>query len=475
MLNRRRHGVRVLGYFAIELLVLVAAFFVGYWLRLKTAPWWGHQTLEPVQAYLWLLPSMLASWSVFLWVFSSYDRFRSRRLPFHVLSAGASSLFGAVILFALVTLLKRYEINRSLIGVIGVTAFAGLVSTRAVFSMFLSHYTRQGYDRHYVVISGTQPESLALAEYLEAFPGAVFQVRGFVSDEPGSAGKDAGRWKVLGATSDLPAIVSKMPVDEIYLLPSSGSLEANLDLIRSCESMGVSVHLRLAPFEKTISRLELVEAAGGDYLRFTTAPRSGVGLAAKRILDVVGALLLLALLSPLLLLTALLVRLTSRGAAIFRQERAGMNGRTFTLYKFRTMVDGAEKDRAQLEGRNEMDGPVFKIKEDPRITGLGKFLRKSSIDELPQLWNVVKGDMSLVGPRPLPTYEVEKFEPWQRRRMSMRPGITCLWQVLGRNRVTSFTEWMRLDLEYVDRWSLALDLNILLKTVPAVLGARGAY
>ena len=474
MLNRRRHGVRVAGYYAVELLILSAAFFVGYWIRSKTNAWWGHG-LDPLGNYLWLLPSMLVAWSIFLWTFNSYDQFRSRSLRFHAMSVGASSFCGALVLFALVTLLKRYEINRSLIGAVGVTAFAGLFASRGVLSMFLTHYTRQGYDRHYVIIAGTHPEAVSLAEYLEAFSGGVFQVRGFVSEDPAAAGREAGRWKILGATSELPAIASRMPVDEIYLLPPSGPLEQTLDLIRQCESMGISVHLRLAPFEKTISRLELVEAAGGDYLRFTTAPRSGAGLAAKRMLDVVGAFLLLVLLSPLLLVTALLVRLTSRGPAIFRQERAGMNGRTFTLYKFRTMVEGAEKDRAQLEGQNEMDGPVFKIKSDPRITGLGKVLRKSSIDELPQLWNVVKGDMSLVGPRPLPTYEVEKFEPWQRRRMSMRPGITCLWQVMGRNRVTSFAEWMRLDLEYVDRWSLALDLNILLKTVPAVLGARGAY
>jgi exopolysaccharide biosynthesis polyprenyl glycosylphosphotransferase len=264
-------------------------------------------------------------------------------------------------------------------------------------------------------------------------------------------------------------------VDEVFLLPTEGPLEGHLDLIRQCETMGTSIHLRLAPFEKTISRLELVEAAGGDYLRFTTAPKSDLGLLAKRLLDLAAALILLLLLSPLLLLVAILVKLTSRGPVVFSQDRAGMNGRIFTLYKIRTMVQGAEKDRQKLEGKNEMDGPVFKIKEDPRITGLGKFLRKTSIDELPQLWNVVKGDMSLVGPRPLPTYEVEKFEPWQRRRMSMRPGITCLWQVSGRNQVTKFEDWMRLDLEYVDRWSLALDAKILLRTIPAVLGARGAY
>jgi exopolysaccharide biosynthesis polyprenyl glycosylphosphotransferase len=208
---------------------------------------------------------------------------------------------------------------------------------------------------------------------------------------------------------------------------------------------------------------------------FSTTPRNVLQLGLKRLLDVTASLIVLLLLSPLLALVALLVKLTSSGPVIFRQERAGMSGRGFTLYKFRTMRQGAELERAALESKNEMDGPVFKIKEDPRVTGLGKFLRKTSIDELPQLWNVLKGDMSLVGPRPLPVYEVEKFERWQRRRMTMRPGITCLWQVMGRNRVTDFAEWMKLDLDYVDRWSLGLDVKILLKTVPAVLGGRGAY
>jgi len=475
MLNRRRHGVRVLGYFAVELLVLTAMFFAGYWLRWRTGSLWGTHSLEPLRSALWLLPPMLIAWSVFFWLFNSYDHFRSRGVMLHALHAAGASFFGVLVLFALVTLLKRYEVNRSMIGVIGVAAFAGLLGTRIVLSLFLSHYTRQGYDRHYVIIGGTHPEAVALGEYLEEFPGAVFQVRGLVSDDPAETGKEVGRWKVLGVTSDLPAISSRMPVDEIYLLPLEGPLEKSLALIRECESMGISVHLRLGAFEKTISRLELAEAAGGEYLRFTTAPPSDAGLVAKRAFDVVAAFLLLVLLSPVLLLTALLVRLTSRGPAVFRQERSGMNGRPFTLYKFRTMAEGAEKDRATLESKNEMDGPVFKIRKDPRITPLGKVLRKTSIDELPQLWNVVKGDMSLVGPRPLPTYEVEKFEPWQRRRMTMRPGITCLWQVMGRNRVTSFAEWMKLDLEYVDRWSFTLDLKILLKTVPAVLGARGAY
>ncbi len=475
MLNRRRHATRVFAYFLAELVVVAACFFVGYWVRRRMDGFW-HMPVDPVTTYLWLLPASLPIWSALLWFPNTYDGFRSRSVPIHVFTAGVTCALGVLVLFALVTLFKSGQtVNRSLIGTIGVCSFMGLALTRLTARMFLSHYTQKGYDRHYVLVGGTGDDAIQLAQTLEEQRGAVFQVRGFVSERPGEDGRELGRWKVIGSYSDVPAIASKMPVDEVFLLPSSGPLEGQLDLIRQCEAMGVSVHLRLSPFEKTISRLELVEAAGWDYLRFTTAPRSDAALLAKRILDFIVASLVLLAISPILLLMMLLVKLSSKGPAIFRQERAGMNGRLFTLYKLRTMVAGAEKDRAKLEEKNELDGPAFKIKDDPRVTGLGKFLRKTSIDELPQLWTVLKGDLSLVGPRPRPAYEVEKFEPWQRRRMSMRPGITCIWQVSGRNNVISFADWMKLDLEYVDRWSLGLDLKILLRTIPAVLRARGAY
>jgi exopolysaccharide biosynthesis polyprenyl glycosylphosphotransferase len=475
MLNRRRHRIRVAAYFVAELLVVAASGVLACLVRQRTAAWWS-QSLGPLPQELWLLPVAVAVLGALFWIQNTYEGFRSRSLLLHGFFTAAAAVLGMLALFAIVAIVKRGEVtNRSLIGIFGVTSFGCLLLTRSLALWFLAHYTQKGYDRHYVVIGSTEGEGLSLAETLEEVRGGVYQVRGLVAEDPSRTGTEVGRWKVLGGFEDLPSIASRMPIDEVYLLPSSGPLEKYLDLIRRCEAMGMTLHLRLAPFEKTISRLELAEVGGGDYLRFTTAPRSSSALFAKRLLDVVGSSVLLVILSPLILLIAVLVKLTSRGPAIFRQDRAGMNGRTFTLYKFRTMVEGAEKDRAGLEAQNEMEGPVFKIKEDPRITGLGRFLRKMSIDELPQLWNVVKGDMSLVGPRPLPTYEVDKFEPWQRRRMTMRPGITCLWQVSGRNKLTTFAEWMRLDLEYVDRWSLGLDLKILLRTIPAVLGGRGAY
>jgi exopolysaccharide biosynthesis polyprenyl glycosylphosphotransferase len=213
---------------------------------------------------------------------------------------------------------------------------------------------------------------------------------------------------------------------------------------------------------------------GGYYIASFTGAGEGWPLAIKRSLDVAVSTVLLMLLLPLLLAVAIAIKLTSKGPVLFLQERIGLNKRRFNIYKFRTMIPNAEKLMRELEGRNEVSGPVFKIKNDPRITPIGRFLRRSSIDELPQLMNVLKGDMSLVGPRPLPVRDYEGFSAdWQRRRFSVRPGITCLWQVNGRSTV-SFDQWMMLDLKYMDEWSLWLDLKILAKTVPAVLKGAGA-
>jgi exopolysaccharide biosynthesis polyprenyl glycosylphosphotransferase len=178
--------------------------------------------------------------------------------------------------------------------------------------------------------------------------------------------------------------------------------------------------------------------------------------------------------SPIKVIAAVLIKLTSPGPVLFKQERCGLNGRLFTMYKFRSMVDNAEQLRFELETLNEMQGPVFKSSRDPRITKIGKFIRRFSIDEFPQIYNVLRGDMSLVGPRPPLPQEVSRYQHWQRRRLSMKPGITCLWQISGRNQVTSFEDWMKLDLTYIDNWSLLLDLKILLKTIPVVLMGRGA-
>ena len=246
-------------------------------------------------------------------------------------------------------------------------------------------------------------------------------------------------------------------------------------VIRACELEGVEVWLIADFFSTEISRTSLDELLGRPLLIFRTTPEAGWQVLVKQFMDFLGSFGLLVLLAPLFALIAVAIKLAMPGPVFFRQQRSGMSGAPFTLYKFRTMVTNAEQVKHELAAMNEMTGPVFKITNDPRVTPLGKFLRKYSFDELPQLLNVLRGEMSLVGPRPLPVDEVKRFENLaHRRRLSVKPGLTCLWQVSGRNQISDFKDWVRLDLEYIDNWSLWLDLKILILTLPAVLRGTGA-
>jgi exopolysaccharide biosynthesis polyprenyl glycosylphosphotransferase len=247
--------------------------------------------------------------------------------------------------------------------------------------------------------------------------------------------------------------------------------------IRACELEGVEAWLVADFFKTQISRTSLDDFFGRPILVFRTTPEASWQSVLKQVIDFGGALILLVLLFviPVLPVVALLIKLTSPGPILFRQKRSGLNGRPFTIYKFRTMVTNAEQRQHELAAMNEMSGPVFKVSNDPRITPIGRILRKFSIDEFPQLFNVLRGEMSLVGPRPLPVDEVKRFNDFaHRRRLSVKPGLTCLWQVSGRNNVKDFKDWVRLDLEYIDNWSLWLDLKILWWTVPTVLAGTGA-
>ena len=232
----------------------------------------------------------------------------------------------------------------------------------------------------------------------------------------------------------------------------------------------------VADFFKTqISRTSFDDFYGRPVLVFHSGPESSWQAAIKQVLDIVGALILLIILSPFFVFAAVAIKLTSPGPIFFKQKRSGLNGQPFTMYKFRSMVTNAAQRQHEILSMNEMTGPVFKVTNDPRITPIGHFLRKSSIDEFPQLINVLRFEMSLVGPRPLPVEEVRRFDDLaHRRRLSVKPGLTCLWQVKGRNNVTNFKDWVRLDLEYIDNWSLWLDFKILWWTIPVVLLAKGA-
>jgi exopolysaccharide biosynthesis polyprenyl glycosylphosphotransferase len=285
-----------------------------------------------------------------------------------------------------------------------------------------------------------------------------------------------GYWEfpILGSIEDLKKIVEDEVIDEVIFTVPIDDMPKCEQYISWCEEVGVAVHMKLDFIKTVVARTYPTNWDGLPMLTISATPQDPLRLLIKRTIDVAIASIALLVLSPVLIISAMLVKLTSKGPLIFKQRRVGLNGRQFMLYKFRSMYSDAEERKKELEALNEASGPVFKIRHDPRITPVGRSMRKYSIDELPQLWNVLRGDMSLVGPRPPVPEEVTKYERWQRRRLSMKPGITCLWQVSGRSQI-GFEEWMQLDLEYIDNWSLKLDAVILLRTMPAVILARGAH
>jgi exopolysaccharide biosynthesis polyprenyl glycosylphosphotransferase len=473
MIGHIGHQRRVLAYHVAELAAGALSFLAAYAARTLLA---SHFRIEPppLGHILWLIPVYLVFWSAFTWGSNAYKAFRVRGALSHAFNLGVVNALSAFSTFGLLMVLQVIDINRSLILFTAAANFVLVFPLRIAARTLLGYYTARGYDRHFVIVVGTHPEAIRVATALTDVNGAVYQVRGLVSETPDPQERTVGAFPVLGSVRELPEIARREVVDEVFIVPGTMNLGGFEREIRDLDAMGVVVHLSLPLFDEIGSRLESSYFVDRAFVTFSSVPPSRFQLGLKRLLDVAASVMLLAILGIPMILIGALVALTSKGGALFRQQRVGMNGRRFTLYKFRTMVEGAEMQRAGLESKNELDGPAFKMRGDPRVTGLGKVLRKSSLDELPQLWNVFKGDMSLVGPRPLPDYEVEKFHPWQRRRMNMRPGITCLWQVGGRNE-TKFEEWMRLDLEYIDRWSLWLDLAILARTIPAVVRGRGAY
>jgi len=295
-----------------------------------------------------------------------------------------------------------------------------------------------------------------------------------VDEDVSKVGSVVAGHKVLGSFKDVPDIIHNNIVDEVVFVVPRLWLHKIEEIMHFCEAEGLRVHVAVDYFDLKFSKAKQTDLNGFPLLTFESTPDKLWHLLIKRLFDLVFSGVALLILAPFFVIISIIIKATSEGPVFFRQKRCSLNGRTFTLYKFRTMVKDAEARLDELLRYNEMNGPVFKMENDPRLTRIGKFLRKTSIDELPQLWNVFKGDMSLVGPRPPIPKEVQQYDSWQRRRLSMRPGITCLWQVNGRNRIVDFDEWARLDLEYIDNWSLGLDFKILLKTIPAVLFTRGA-
>lgn len=433
-----------------DLFLTTASFFLAYSLR-RLFELEGH-TVMPLQTYLWLLAIILPTWAFLLPVFRVYSEPNLGPLA-QIRRLSKAIGFAGLVMAALNFFVNQDQSNRLIVLFTLVINYIFLVSYRVVLFKVTKH---GALDIRHVAVVGSGPMAHEFARTIENH-------------------RDWGL-KLIGVfrESEIRSILEGGGVDELILVADRQGLNEFTETFLLCEDLGVTARVVLNFFPHSIARIELHELEGFPLLSFSTTPTNEALLFIRRILDVILAGALAVIFLPITTLALMLInKLTSPGPVLFKQERCGLNGRLFMMYKFRSMVDNAEQLRFELEALNEMDGPVFKSSRDPRITSIGKFIRRFSIDELPQLYNVLRGDMSLVGPRPPLPQEVARYERWQRRRLSMKPGMTCLWQISGRNEV-SFDDWMKLDLTYIDNWSLLLDLKILLKTVPVVLLGRGA-
>lgn len=349
-----------------------------------------------------------------------------------------------------------------------------LAISRAVKAVILARLRRRGIGVDHVVIVGAGETGRTVLRNLVAQPEYGYRVLGFLDDNPEKGQTDIGPFKALGPIDNLPHILTAYPVDEVIIALPWQYHRRIARVIAEAEKAGVRVRVVPDLLQLSLSRVYMDQVAGIPLLGVREATITGWNLALKRAMDIVISGLGLLLLSPLILLIALAIRLDSPGPVFFKQKRVGRGGKLFTIYKFRSMIENAEEVRPYLEALNEADGPLFKIKDDPRQTRIGRFLRRTSLDELPQLYNVLRGEMSLVGPRPALPEEVAQYQDWHRKRLEVSPGMTGLWQVSGRSKL-SFDEMVLLDLYYVENWSPALDLRIILKTIPLVLLGEGAY
>jgi exopolysaccharide biosynthesis polyprenyl glycosylphosphotransferase len=419
---------------------------------------------------------LICTWHIILASFSLYE---SRRLVPRESEVLATLKGTSVCTFALVAAALLFHIgmvDAPFLLILWGASSTVIMSSRLLLRFFLNHIRKRGRNLRHVLVVGTNPRAVQFAKRIESRPELGFRVIGFADEEwPGIRTIERSGKRLVSNLNGIKEFVRNTVVDEIVIaLPLRSFYGRAAEIASLCEEQGIIMRFLPRLFNLRKARSTAEELGDDSLLTLSTGPLDGWPVFVKRGLDILLSSVMLLLLLPLLLITAVVIKLTSPGPVFFRQKRLGLNKRQFWICKFRTMVPDAERRMADLEKMNEVSGPVFKIKNDPRLTPVGKFLRSTSIDELPQLLNVVKGDMSLVGPRPLPLRDCQGFEQdWHRRRFSVRPGITCLWQVNGRSSVP-FERWMELDMQYIDEWSLWLDFKILAGTIPAVLKGSGA-
>ena len=464
---------------ALDITSLLAAFTLSAWFAAGDAGSMPFQEVLAIRVKLQnivLFLIMVAAWSAILTRTGLYRTYIYRGRWREIMDVAIAMSCCAGVLWVAHELFRIQLVGPHFLLYFWLLAMGLSIFARLTIRLALRRLRQSGRNVRHLLIVGTSSRAVELAQRVQSAQELGYSIVGFV-DETWSGSDDfkLSGYAVVTDFGGFPDFIARNVVDEVMVcLPVKSFYGRSAQIVAQCEEQGITARLISDVFTPTFGRSQIERFDNRLVLTIQTGGMRGWAMAVKRMLDfaVAGAALLV--LSPVLLAIAAAIKARSAGPVFFVQERMGINKRRFRLYKFRTMVIDAEKKVAELEHLNEMSGPVFKIRNDPRITSVGRFLRKTSLDELPQLINVLFGEMSLVGPRPLPVRDYQSFSTaWHRRRFSVKPGITCLWQVMGRNSIP-FERWMELDMEYIDKWSLRLDLEILLKTIPAVMKGSGA-
>jgi len=469
---------------AFDAFIVVFSFFLAYFLRHHFHSFYRLDLIPSAQVvsgrpnslsdYLVVLFVAVPLWCGMLYLYGMYHSMRTRTIPEIVWIILKSSFF-AILVFGFIVFLFELEFVSRMFFVLFVTAVFIFILLEKVVVFSAAHNLRKrGYNYRRILIVGKGRRAAEFINRIKNRPEWGIEIIGAVDDEPGRKIADFKDVKIIGTLKDLPQILHKQAVDEVVFVVPRLRLNYIENAIYVCEIEGIKATIVVDLFDLKIARAHQTEIDGIPLLTFETTVAKEWQLFIKRGIDIILSGLGIIILTPLFLIVTILIKLSSSGPLLFEQERLGLNGRKFILYKFRTMYKKAQENLTNINVFNDMNNPTFKKKKIKYITPMGRILRKFSIDELPQLFNVFAGHMSLIGPRPSVPEEVKQYKPWQRRRLSMRPGLTCLWQIKGRNKL-SFNEWMKLDLEYLDNWSLRLDFEIMMKTIPVVLFGIGAY
>ncbi|HZT38878.1 MAG TPA: sugar transferase [Bryobacteraceae bacterium] len=471
MFSRHHRKVRVL--FAIsDILITALAFEAAYQTRVHLG--FQHLFFLTIQTKALLLGFAVLVWVAVGYWFEIYNRLDSAHTRVILRDTFRQCGVG-VIAVVLFEYLLRLDLSRFFIALFAVYGWALLAAFRIKAGSVVGLIRREFGAPHYVMVVGSGERAIEMGRALEESARYGIRLIAFLSEDAADERQEVRLKKSYPVypRNALHDVLRKHVVDEVIFAVDSRRLPELEEAFLLCDEEGVRTRVAVDFFPHVNSEVYLDRLGDAPLLTFSAAPHDEIRLMVKRATDIVLALAGLILLGPAMIVIAALIRLTSPGPAIFRQVRCGLNGRRFVFYKFRSMCHDAEQLKPQLQHLNQKQ-LAFKIPDDPRLTAIGRWIRKFSIDELPQLWNVLKGDMSLVGPRPAVPEEVEQYKRWQRRRLRMRPGLTCLWALAGRDRL-DFETWMKLDMQYIDTWSLALDWKIILQTIPRVLTGKGAH